>query len=198
MVVCGARLYSGASSPADVQGGMLVGGVLIRLWLPVCDTVNAWIAGEDFGWTSGFPQWAVLLMGGISLLAIHPFTPHDPRSWTAFGYSVKVCAFGTCFVMGANQCAQYGCSNHHLEELRLGHPARLAATLAVRNAVGFACLFCAYQAARTLSAACEQRVTALSPHTPCLAPLLRHATVFSAVGVACSLAVPLLFKQIGI
>ena len=25
-VVCGARLYSGVSSPADVQGGMLVGG----------------------------------------------------------------------------------------------------------------------------------------------------------------------------
>ena len=31
-----------------------------------------------------------------------------------------------------------------------------------------------------------------------LPPLLRHATVFSAVGGACSLAVPLVFKQLGI
>jgi len=43
----------------------------------------------------------------------------------------------------------------------------------------------------------EPRVAALSGE-PCLAPLLRHATVFSAVGAACSLAVPLLFKQVGL
>ena len=69
LLVCGARLYSGVSSPADVQGGMLVGGVLVRLWLPICDMANAWIV-DPASSLFGMPPWLALL--GLATLMVLP------------------------------------------------------------------------------------------------------------------------------
>ena len=72
-VVCGARLYSGVSSPADVQGGMLVGGVLVRLWLPICDMANAWIV-DPASTLFGMPPWLALL--GLATLMVALYLPY--------------------------------------------------------------------------------------------------------------------------
>ena len=117
VVVCAARLLTGGSSPADVQGGMLVGGVLIRIWLPICDVANDWIV-DGARKTAGLSQWAVLVLGALLLMAIHPFSPKDRRSWVCIGHSTKVIAFAVFFIDGASTCTALECSNHHLEELR--------------------------------------------------------------------------------
>ena len=108
-VVCGARLYSGVSSPADVQGGMLVGGVLVRLWLPICDRANAWIV-DPASTLFGMPPWLALLGLATLMVLLHPFTPRDQRSWTAIVYSVKAVAFGYSFIVGSNACMRHQCA----------------------------------------------------------------------------------------
>lgn len=37
------RMYLGVHSPADVSGGMIIGVVILRAFLFVCDSINAWI-----------------------------------------------------------------------------------------------------------------------------------------------------------
>ena len=107
-LVCGARLYSGASSPADVQGGMLVGGVLVRVWLPICEYVNDFLVARPL--IFGLPQWLFLGCVASFLMLIHPFTPGEPRSWIAFAFSVKAVAFGYAFIVGSNLCARLQCA----------------------------------------------------------------------------------------
>ena len=109
LLTCGARLYSGASSPADVQGGMLMGGIFVRIWLPLSDVASAWIVAPD-AQLLGVPQWAVLIAIGILALLLHPFTPGEPRSWIAFAFSVKAVAFGYAFIVGSNLCARLQCA----------------------------------------------------------------------------------------
>eukprot|EP00965_Chrysotila_dentata_P148771 4912689-Pleurochrysis_carterae.AAC.1 len=118
---------------------MLVGGVLVRAWLPFSDCINDWIVGHDSQlW--GLPQWAVLLLLSTVLLLIHPFTPNEPRSWTAFGYSVKAVVFGTSFILGSNYCAHSGCTNNHVALDTVPCSAAVLAKLAARNLLGFAML----------------------------------------------------------
>ena len=135
-VVCGARLYSGVSSPADVQGGMLVGGVLVRLWLPVCDRANAWIIDPE-ATLLGLPPWLALACIAALMVLLHPFTPGDPRSWTAIAYSTKAIAFGYSFILGSNACVRLQCA--------AAAPPPLASAaglllLLLRNLLGFCCL----------------------------------------------------------
>jgi len=195
--VCGARLYSGASSPADVQGGMLVGGVLVRAWLPVCDSINEWIISQD-SQLLGLPQWAVLLLFATALLLCHPFTPNEPRSWTAFGYSIKAVVFGTTFILGSNYCAHYGCTNHHVALDTVPPSAGVVAKLLLRNSIGFATLASTWYVAAW---AARQFLRLSKPYTgnmPCAPMLTRHIFCFAAIGVTTSAAAPLLFRTLGI
>ena len=114
LVVCGARLYSGASSPADVQGGMLVGGLLVRIWLPVCEDVDAILTNLSAD-LMGIPTPALLVLLALGAMLVHPFTPGDPRSWTALAFSTKAIAFATSFIIGANTCASQSWCNPDLD-----------------------------------------------------------------------------------
>ena len=105
LLVCGARLYSGVSSPADVQGGMLVGGVLVRIWLPVCEDVNAVLS--SYSSLGGVPMPIALVILALAAMLVHPFTPGEPRSWTALAFSTKALAFATSFIIGSNLCAAH-------------------------------------------------------------------------------------------
>ena len=197
VVVCGARLYSGASSPADVQGGMLVGGVLVRVWLPVCDVVNEWIVGHDSR-LFGLPQWAALFLISATLLLLHPITPKDPRSWTALGYSVKAIAFGNSFILGSNTCAIRGCA--HTALTLDGTPLSLVSVLLLmqRNLIGFGALAALWYLSCCVAGAVERRLRKQLPLWPCAPMLLRNVACFATMGVSTSLGVPLLFNSLGL
>jgi serine palmitoyltransferase len=205
-VIAFARLFSGASSPADVQGGMLVGGVLVRVWLPICDSVNDWIVGDD-SYLLGLPQWAALLAGAALLLAVHPFTVSERRSWSAFGYSFKAIAFGTAFVIGANGAAIWGVNDYFLAptsptltkaftlQLGLTDTARLLA----RNLLGFATLLALWHTSKFGSQLLEARLLRSTPMPKGVLPnLMRHAVTFSTMGLATSLGLPLAFRALQI
>jgi membrane-associated phospholipid phosphatase len=195
-IVCGARLYSGVSSPADVQGGMLVGGVLVRAWLPICEDVSALLAPQPL--VLGMPQWAFLLVAAAGLLLVHPFTPGDPRSWTALAYSAKAISFATAFVIGSNTCA----NNSWCAVSRSSWVAALSlasvAGLALRCAVGFALLFACNVGAARVAALVEAQVAALLPSKPCMPPIARNLFVFTVSGVVISLGVPTAFTAAGL
>jgi membrane-associated phospholipid phosphatase len=192
-VVCGARLYSGVSSPADVQGGMLVGGVLVRLWLPICDQANAWIVAPD-SQLFGAPQWLALLLLAALMVLVHPFTPNDPRSWTAIAYSVKAIAFGYSFILGSNACVRLSCAAMLPKDSLLG-----VLTLLLRNAVGFAALGLAWVGSKQLLATrLEKGLRTLLPSQRFLPVMARNLVAFSALGATISLGAPLLFQRLGI
>lgn len=205
-VIAFARLFSGASSPADVQGGMLVGGVLVRVWLPICDSVNDWIVGDD-SYLLGLPQWAALLSGAALLLAVHPFTLSERRSWSAFGYSFKAIAFGTAFIIGSNGAAIWGVNDYFLAptsptltkaftlQLGLTDTARLLA----RNLLGFATLLALWHTSKFVSQLLEARLLRSAPAPKAVVPnLMRHAVTFSTMGLATSLGLPLAFRALQI
>jgi len=194
VLICGARLYSGASSPADVQGGMLVGGVLVRLWLPISDMVNEWIVGSDSR-LGPLPQWAVLLLISFALLACFPFTPNDSRSWAAFGYSVKGVAFANAFMLGSNFCAQRGgCA----AELPASFSLALAAQLSLRMLLGFALLGAVWFVATVTARAVEHTLYARLYKTPCAPVLIQNTLRFAALGISTSVGVPLVFRALSI
>jgi len=197
LLICGARLYSGSSSPADVQGGMLVGGVLVRAWLPFSDCINDWIVGHDSQlW--GLPQWAVLLLLSTVLLLIHPFTPNEPRSWTAFGYSVKAVVFGTSFILGSNYCAHSGCTNNHVALDTVPCSAAVLAKLAARNLLGFAMLATCWYIAGGVSRRVTRSLSDEIQKRPCTPMLVRHTLGFATIGVCTSLGAPMAFRALGI
>merc|ERR1712107_148460 len=160
----------GASSPADVQGGMLVGGVLVRAWLPICDSVNDWIVSPN-SYLFGLPQWAALVVGGVLLLLVHPFTATEPRSWSAFGYSFKAIAFGICFIIGANGAATLGVNDYFLDPAQpdLARAFMLRLTLAntvrlvARNLLGFATLLALWHSTKFVSLLVESRCSSSCP-----------------------------------
>jgi len=203
-VIAFARLFSGASSPADVQGGMLVGGVLVRVWLPICDSVNDWIVGDN-SYLLGLPQWAALLAGASLLLAVHPFTLSEPRSWSAFGYSFKAIAFGTAFIIGSNGAAIWGVNDYFLAptspnltmaltlQLTFANTLRLIA----RNLLGFATLLALWHTSKFMSQLIEARlVSSASSSKECVPKMVRHAITFSTMGIATSLGLPLVFRAL--
>jgi len=205
-VIAFARLFSGASSPADVQGGMLVGGVLVRAWLPICDSVNDWIVSPN-SYLFGLPQWAALVVGGVLLLLVHPFTATEPRSWSAFGYSFKAIAFGICFIIGANGAATLGVNDYFLDPAQpdLARAFMLRLTLAntvrlvARNLLGFATLLALWHSTKFVSLLVESQVLKLLPPTKAPFPrMLRHVIMFSSMGFATSLGLPLVFRSLEI
>merc|ERR1719487_2291766 len=80
---------------------MIVGGVLVRVWLPVCEDVDALLSAASI---SGMPNTVSLVPIALLLMLLHPFTPGDPRSWTALELSTKAVAFTTAFIIGSNYC----------------------------------------------------------------------------------------------
>jgi len=196
VLVCCSRLYSGVSSPADVQGGLLVGGVLVRVWLPICEPVNDWImSGAPY---AGLPQWAALLILACGLMAVHPYTPGDARSWTALSYSTKAVAFGTAFLIGT----QAGAAHQLTYSLPPSATLSSAGLVAARNLLGYSAMFAAWQLSRAFSAALEgglaERLPALGlAFKPCAPRLLRSAIVFSTTGAMVSFGAPLLMSAAG-
>ena len=193
-VVCGARLYSGVSSPADVQGGMLVGGVLVRLWLPICDRANAWIVDPEAA-LLGAPPWLALLAIATLMVLLHPFTPRDPRSWTAIVYSVKAVAFGYSFIVGSNACVRLAVTAAAPPPLDSAYALLL---LLLRNVIGFCCLGTAWAAASLVSSRLERGVRKVLPRQRHLPKCLRNLFAFSALGGTISLGAPLVFQRLGI
>lgn len=189
VVVCGARLYSGVSSPADVQGGMLVGGVLVRIWLPVCEDVSIALSSQaDF---FGLRYWAFLILLAAFFMLIHPFTPGDPRSWAALAYSTKAVAFATTFIIGSNACAdQAWCSFDSRAEPAPSWGAWPALRLVVRSTIGFAILGASALIATKASQLMEPAVQATLPKKPCATPILRSLVTFSNAGLVVSMGVP--------
>jgi len=198
-IVCGARLYSGVSSPADVQGGMLVGGVLVRIWLPVCEDVHVLLSQTPV--LLGMPQATFLLLLALALMLVHPFTPGDPRSWTALAFSTKAVAFGTSFIIGSNTCAVHEwCSSGQMGIHSLPHSSILASAglLVFRCAIGFGLMFAATRVAAALSSVAEARLRVGLPTKPCAPPIVRNAAVFTANGIMVSLGVPTFLAALGI
>jgi len=196
LVVCGARLYSGASTPADVQGGMLVGGVLVRVWLPICEDVNDFLTARPT--VLGMPQWAFLACIAAALLLIHPFTPGDKRSWTAVAYSAKAIAFATSFIVGSNSCAQHAWCAASRSSWVAALTLSSAAGLAVRCSVGFALLALGWLCATSLSTMLEKRLASLLPSKPCAPPIARNLSVYMVNGLIISLGVPAALTALGL
>jgi len=193
LIICGARLYSGVSTPADVQGGMLVGGVLVRIWLPVCEDVDGMLSFTSSS-LYNLPKPIVLLLFAVFLMLIHPFTPGEPRSWTALAVSTKAIAFATTFIIGSNQCMQYDwCAPPSLPA-----PTYMdaAVRLALRNALGFGCLFAGTSVAKVISRAAEDAARRYLPAKPCAPKILNSAAVFTASGLIVSLGVPTLLTAL--
>jgi len=140
----------------------------------------------------------LLLLIAASLLLVHPFTPRDPRSWTALAYSAKAIGFATAFVVGSNTCAV----NTWCAASRTSWDAALtlasAAELALRCAVGFTALFAANFSATSVAASVEAQVKTLLPSKPCMPPIARNLFVFGVNGMVISLAVPALLTAAGL
>jgi len=192
LMVCGARLYSGVSTPADVQGGMLVGGVLVRIWLPGCDDGEALLSFGSRG-LYDTPKSAVLILIALVLMLIHPFTPGEPRSWNSLVVSTKAIAFATAFIIGSNSYSIAASAAAPAPTLASG-----ALLLALRNAIGFACLYFSNMISRAISSFGEDAARALLPAKPCAPKIVKSAVVFTASGLMVSYGVPTLLHRMGL
>lgn len=67
------RMYLGVHSPADVQGGTIIGAICLRFFLSVCDSVDLWLV-------SGRNVAMILHLVSMMLLLVHPQT--KPASYT--------------------------------------------------------------------------------------------------------------------
>jgi len=197
VLVCGARLYSGATTPADVQGGMLVGGVLVRAWLPFSDVINEWILSRDSR-LLGLPQWAALLLISAALLLIHPFSPQEPRSWNALSYSSKAVVFGATFILGSNYCAHHGCTNDHVALDTAPPSLAVFSKLLLRNTIGFAALGASYAAAAAAAKHFSKLSKPYTTHIPCAPIMAKRAFCYATIGATISAGAPLLFGVLGI
>jgi len=195
-VVCGARLYSGVSSPADVQGGMLVGGVLVRTWLPLCESINLFLSSRDD--VAGLPQWAFLTMVALGLMLLHPYTKGDPRSWTALAYSAKAIAFATSFIVGSNTCARREWCVASRSSWEAALTLESTATCALRCTIGFALLGLGSLLADAVSKLLTAQLKVLMPTKPCAPTIARNAAVFGATGLIISLCVPAVLTALGL
>lgn len=61
-LICFSRMYLGVHSPADVQGGMLLGALQLRVWLATCDGLEESIMASEQGVLSMIAITAVFLM----------------------------------------------------------------------------------------------------------------------------------------
>jgi len=197
VVVCGARLYSGASSPADVQGGMLVGGVLVRVWLPICEEVNAFLIKTPDA-LPALPHWAFLTIIAAGLLLIHPFSPGDPRSWNAIAYSAKAIGFGAAFIAGSTACGEHGWCAASRTSWVAEFTVVAAMGLLKRCVVGFALLAIVGLASARASTVVEQLLRTVVPSKPCAPPIARNLAVFSGMGLMVSLGVPAALTAAGL
>ena len=196
LVVCGARLYSGVSSPADVQGGMLVGGVLVRIWLPVCEDVATALSSSDI--LFGLPSPIFMCVAALLLMLMHPFTPGDPRSWTALAYSTKAVAFATAFIIGSNHCASVEWCSPAARAVPAAATYVLALRAVLRCVVGFAMLAVGTYTAAAAARLVEPQLQAAMPTKKCAAPIMRNLFVFAANGAMVSIGVPSLLKHLSL
>jgi len=185
-LVCGARVYLGVSTSADVQGGMLVGGCLVRLWLLVCDVINDWIVSPS-AYFFGIPQWAFALGLPVLLMIIHPISLEEEASWANFHSSVKATSFCATFTIGSNGAAlHYACTMATFSfELTLVN----VAFWCLRMTIGFVLLGAAYQGIEAIDRFAVKRY--LAPKYPVAAQLLRNTGLMTTMGFMVSLFVPM-------
>ena len=199
LLVCGARLYSGVSSPADIQGGMLVGGVLVRIWLPVCESVSRALSSRRCR-RRACRSGAFLFLLGAVLMLVHPYTPGDPRSWTALAFSTKAIAYAATFIVGSNTCASHPvCSASYAgwsASVALGLPG--AARIAARIGVGYALLGFASVAATSASSFVEGQLRIALPSKPCAPMIARNFAMYAAAGAIVSMGAPTVLSVTGL
>lgn len=87
--ICGSRLVAGAASPADVQGGMMLGALLVRLGLPWHEALAEWLADPRATVLGAAPELVLPLLG-LGVLLLHPVTPTDQRGTYSVLNSAKV------------------------------------------------------------------------------------------------------------
>lgn len=127
LAVSASRVYLGVHSPADVQGGMMLGAIVLRLWLLFHRALSAWVvcgfggarapggtaegggasglcAGQSGGPAAADPDVLLLCAVGAALLiGGHPVLSGAAGRRTAtFMESVMVVGFGFGFVVGAH------------------------------------------------------------------------------------------------
>ena len=142
----------------------------------------------------------MVLLIGATMLLVHPFTPNEPRSWTALAYSAKAIAFGTSFILGSNACLNaYHCDSSAAGADAVPTPRSLVPlVLLARNLIGFALLGAAWLASKRASARLEGPLRQLLPKQPLAPVMLRNAITFGALGATISLGAPLALKRIGL
>ncbi|KAG8469523.1 hypothetical protein KFE25_005978 [Diacronema lutheri] len=98
--ICGSRLVAAAASPADVQGGMMIGALLVRLGLPRHETLSLWLARPDATVLGCAPELALPLLALCAML-LHPVTPTDQRGAYSVTNSAKAVGFACAFALGS-------------------------------------------------------------------------------------------------
>jgi hypothetical protein len=87
--ICGSRIVAGAASPADVQGGMLIGSMLVRLGLPWHEALTAWLSDPHATVLGAQPELLLPVLAS-ALMLLHPVTPTDGRGAYSATNSAKV------------------------------------------------------------------------------------------------------------
>lgn len=152
------------------------------------------MSGGSFG---GLPQWAALLVLSVTLMAVHPYTPGDARSWVALSYSTKAVAFGAAFLIGAQACAAHQLTSVMPRTASLQN----AALVVLRSLFGFVAMFVAWRVSRYASALAESALQERIPlfaAKPCAPRILRSAVVFSTMGAMVSFGAPALMSSAGL
>mmetsp|Transcript_45377 Transcript_45377/g.104722 ORF Transcript_45377/g.104722 Transcript_45377/m.104722 type:complete len:817 (-) Transcript_45377:370-2820(-) len=98
--ICGSRLVAGAASPADVQGGMMIGALLVRLGLPWHEALADWL-GEGSSTVLGVSPEIALPLLAVCVLLLHPVTPGDERGAYSVTNSAKALGFAAAFALGS-------------------------------------------------------------------------------------------------
>eukprot|EP00743_Colponemidia_sp_Colp-15_P002049 GILK01002223.1.p1 GENE.GILK01002223.1~~GILK01002223.1.p1 ORF type:complete len:426 (+),score=37.67 GILK01002223.1:63-1280(+) len=85
------RLYLAVHTPADVQGGMMLGGLMLQLWMVFAEPVELWILGHPNGAS------LILLSFALSLLL---FPRVNVAGNKTFEESVIISSFAHSFLFG--------------------------------------------------------------------------------------------------
>lgn len=189
------RMYLGVHSPADTQGGMIIGVIFLRLFLSVCDNINTWIL-------SGVNVPILMHIFSMCLLLIHP---QAEKTFT-FAESTGLLGFLTGTISG-NWISQLNTLTPFFSEEFLASPTVLGVLLCtwkpvLRYVIGIAVVVIVSTAAKK----CLNKLVFGSFSTPKVRPpgdLTFWETVvkffhYSSIGWCFSYISPLVITQLGL
>merc|ERR1711988_220355 len=196
--ICGSRIYFQVCSPADVQGGMLLGAGLLRLWLPVSSDALLWIRNPASELV-GPPVWLALPCLAVLLLLCHPLVEGEQRSLRSLMASISAIAFVHTFIVGTwLLCLGSGPQMLPLHSVGVGQ-------LLARNVVGFATLLLAHTLLCRVALRLMVAVAGLlkSKKGPLVEPKILISLggrflSYSGMGLVVSYLVPLMLTRMGI